>query len=322
MFFGGGTPSLMPPDLVGAVIERIDQHWQLATDAEITLEANPSSSDAAQFTGYRAGGVNRLSIGVQSLRNRDLAALGRLHTAEEARAAVVLASEIFPRVSLDLIYGRQNQSLEDWEAELREALQWGSDHLSLYQLTIEEGTAFGERLKSGRLDGLPDGDLAAEMQLKAIEICGDSGYHQYEISNYSRPGGESRHNLIYWRCHDYLGIGPGAHGRISVADRRAATETHLSPSQWLSRVMRTGSGESCRRWLSASEQAEEYLMMSLRLAEGVDLARYSGLNGQELCAERIAELERQGLLRRTADRLNATAGGSLVLNSVLSTLLH
>ncbi len=321
VFFGGGTPSLMRPSMVAAVLERINGLWHLPGDAEITLEANPSSSEAHRFAGYRRAGVNRLSIGVQSLRRADLASLGRLHTADEARAAFETAAGIFNRVSVDLIFGRQDQSLSSWQAELGEAVQWGAEHLSLYQLTVEPGTAFGRRREAGRLHGLPDEDLAVEMQTAAEEICSRSGYRRYEISNYARPGCECRHNLLYWRCRDFLGIGPGAHGRITVSGRRAATETRLSPEDWLRAVSESGSGESERAWLSAEEQASEYLMMSLRLAEGTDLRRLRKLSGNRLRSDRLDQLRSGGLVETAGGRLTATGRGSLLLNSIAAALL-
>ena len=320
VFFGGGTPSLMRPSTVAAIMERISRHWKLASDAEITLEANPSSSEAEKFAGFWRAGVNRISIGVQSLRRDGLAKLGRLHSVEESRAAFEAAAKSFERVSIDLIYGRQHQSLRDWQVELREAMQWGAEHLSLYQLTIEPGTAFGSRLKAGGLDGLPGDELAADMQTAAAEICGQSGYRRYEVSNFARPNCESRHNLLYWRSQDFLGIGPGAHGRITVSGRRAATETVLSPAEWLRQVYESGSGENRRCWLSTEEQASEYLMMSLRLAEGTDLRRLQALSGSTLDAERLERFQSDRLVKISGGRLTATERGSLVLNSIVSEL--
>ena len=311
----------MHPETVDAIIERIDRHWGLLGDSEITLEANPSSSEAERFAGFSSAGVNRLSIGVQSLRDRDLAALGRLHTVEEARFAFDAAARCFDRVSIDLMYGRQHQTLADWRTELEEALGWGSDHLSLYQLTVEPDTAFGVRQSAGRLSGLADDELAAEMHLAAIDCCGRFGIRQYEVSNFCRPGGESRHNLLYWRGQDYLGIGPGAHGRFTVGGRRRATENYRSPAQWIQMVAKTGTGESKRYWLTGGEQAIEYLMMSLRLSEGSDIHRFQDMSGAPLNAGKLAMLEGDGLVRLSGGRLRATRRGGLVLNSIVAELL-
>ena len=320
IFFGGGTPSLMHPETVAAVIECVDRHWGLSVNAEITLEANPSSSEAQRFSDFRSAGVNRLSIGVQSLRDRDLAALGRLHTAKEARLAFEAAAQSFGRVSIDLMYGRQDQTLADWQAELEEALGWGSEHLSLYQLTVEPGTPFGARHSAGRLPGLADDELAADMHLAAVDCCSLFGARQYEVSNFSRRGCECRHNLLYWRGQDYLGIGPGAHGRLTVGRRRAATETHRSPAKWLQMVAQTGTGESKRGWLTGAEQANEYLMMSLRLAEGSDMQRFQELAGMPLNAGKLAILETDGLVRLSDGNLSVTRRGGLLLNSIVFAL--
>ena len=242
IFFGGGTPSLMPPDTVGRVIEAARAAWPRANDLEITLEANPTSAEAGRFRGFRDAGVNRVSVGLQSLRDEDLKRLGRLHSAAEGRSAFLLAREVFPRVSFDLIYARQFQTLADWRAELTEALTLAADHLSLYQLTIEPGTAFGDRFARGRLSGLIDDDLGAEMYDLTQELCMANGLPAYEVSNHASDMAQSRHNLIYWRGGDYAGIGPGAHGRLTLGGIRHATETELSPIGWLDRVTRDGTG--------------------------------------------------------------------------------
>ena len=249
IFFGGGTPSLMPPDTVGRVIEAARAAWPRANDLEITLEANPTSTEAGRFRGFRDAGVNRVSVGLQSLRDEDLKRLGRLHSAAEGRSAFLLAREVFPRVSFDLIYARQFQTLADWRAELTEALTLAADHLSLYQLTIEPGTAFGDRFARGRLSGLIDDDLGAEMYDLTQELCMANGLPAYEVSNHASDMAQSRHNLIYWRGGDYAGIGPGAHGRLTLGGIRHATETELSPIGWLDRLTRDGTGESQRRVL-------------------------------------------------------------------------
>ncbi len=269
VFFGGGTPSLMRPDLVASILQTVRATWAPSNDFEVTLEANPTSVEAGRFAGYRDAGVNRVSIGIQALNDADLKALGRLHSVSEARAAFDLARSTFERVSFDLIYARQFQTLADWRAELSEALSMAADHLSLYQLTIENGTAFGDRLAKGELRGLPNDDDAADMYLATQDICQAAGMLAYEVSNHAVAGAESRHNLIYWRGGDYAGIGPGAHGRLTIGGRRMATDTPLSPNQWLEQVEKTGNGENPRQSLSQADQAAEYLMMGLRLSEGI-----------------------------------------------------
>ncbi len=321
IFFGGGTPSLMEPFCVEAIIGKIDELWGIAQDAEITLEANPTSSEAERFSAYRSAGVNRLSIGVQSLQIKNLRALGRLHSVEEAKSAVAIALRTFNRLNIDLMFGLQHQTLADWKNELRDGLQWGAEHLSLYQLTIEPNTAFGSRLRSGLLQGLPSSGLSADMQRLTVDECESAGYFQYEVSNYARPGGKSFHNLLYWRYNDFLGIGPGAHGRIWVNGRRAATETHLAPAKWLNAVSEHGTGEISRAWLTVEEQAQEYLMMSLRLNEGTDLTRYALLAGSPLSPSAAETLENDGLIKILNGRLRTTLRGQLVLNSVIAELL-
>jgi putative oxygen-independent coproporphyrinogen III oxidase len=321
VFFGGGTPSLMPPETVAAVIAAIGAGWDLAPDAEITLEANPTSVEAGRFRGYRAAGVNRLSMGVQALNDPDLKALGRMHDTAEALHAFEVARAIFPRVSFDLIYARQGQSLADWRSELDRALGLAIDHLSLYQLTIEPGTRFGDLAARGRLRGLPDSGVAADMYRATEQICGAAGFGTYEISNHARPGAESRHNLVYWRYGDYAGIGPGAHGRLTAGGRRWATEAIRTPEAWLAAVEDRGTGIAERLPVGGDEQAAEMLMMGLRLAEGIDPARFAALNRAPLPADRIAELEMLGLLERRGRRLAATADGRPVLDAVLRQLI-
>ena len=321
VFFGGGTPSLMAPDLVAAILDTVRATWPCANDMEVTLEANPGSVEAGRFAGYRDAGVGRVSLGVQALNDADLGRLGRLHSAAEARAAFDIARNTFERVSFDLIYARQDQLLADWQAELGQALALGVDHLSLYQLTIEPGTAFGDRHARGGLRGLPDDDRAADMYLATQEICAAAGLPAYEVSNHARPGAESRHNLIYWRYGDYAGIGPGAHGRLTLDGRRWATEAPLAPAGWLARVARDGHGEALRTALSPQDQATEYLMMGMRLTEGLSLVRYQHLAGQPLDASRIAGLAGLGLIRCEGDRLRTTDAGRAVLNAVIRELL-
>lgn len=321
VFFGGGTPSLMDPDLVAAIIEKIRATWPMANDAEVTLEANPGSVEAGRFRGYAEAGVNRISMGIQALNDTDLRRLGRLHSVAEARAAFDVARTAFDRVSFDLIYARQDQRLDAWETELCEAMAMAVDHLSLYQLTIEDGTAFGARHAAGGLKGLPEDGLAADMYLKTQDILDMAGMPAYEVSNHAREGAESRHNLIYWRYGDYAGIGPGAHGRLTLGGARIATETLKAPAGWLRQVETAGQGEVPRETLTAADQASEYLMMCLRLAEGLDTERYAALAGQPLSEAAITGLEDIGMVRRTGSQLAATREGRAVLNAVIRELM-
>ncbi len=321
IFFGGGTPSLMNPDTVSAVIDEARSLWRPANDMEISLEANPGSVEAGRFAAYHDAGVNRISMGVQALNDEDLRRLGRIHTVSEARAAFDIARACFDRVSYDLIYARQHQTLESWQAELTEALSMAVDHLSLYQLTIEEGTAFGDRYAVGKLRGLPEDDHAADMYLATQEICEAHGLPAYEVSNHARPGTESQHNQIYWRYGDYVGIGPGAHGRVTLNGRKFATETHLSPNTWLKAVS-NGSGESDRTEVLPVEQAAEYLMMCLRLTEGLDMERFSTLSGHPLPKDKLDSLTDLGMIELSDTHLKATKDGRAVLNAVIRELLE
>jgi len=321
VFFGGGTPSLMDPALVAAIIERVRATWPMSNDAEITLEANPTSVEAGRFRGYRQAGVNRVSMGIQALNDRDLKALGRLHSVAEAERSFAIARDCFDRVSFDLIYARQNQSLADWRAELQRALALALDHLSLYQLTIEDGTAFGARHAAGGLTGLPEDDLSADLYALTQDLCDAAGMPGYEVSNHAASGAESRHNLIYWRMGDYVGIGPGAHGRLTLDGTRWATEAPKAPLPWLLQVERHGAGEVPRVGVAMAEQAVEYLMMSLRLTEGTDMARYEFLAGHPLDDNTINGLEDLGLLFRAGGRLIATPQGRMVLNALLRELI-
>lgn len=320
VFFGGGTPSLMDPDVVADVITAIRSHWPIANDLEITLEANPSSVEAGRFAAYRDAGVNRISMGIQALNDADLRRLGRIHTVAEAMTAFDIARNTFDRVSLDLIYGRQDQSLADWEMELKQALTLAIDHLSLYQLTIEQGTAFGDRYNRGGLRGLPDEDLGADMYTRTQEICEEMGMPAYEVSNHSRDGAASRHNLIYWRYGDYLGIGPGAHGRLSKSGRKLATEAFSNPKRWLDGAL-DGTTEHPRGTLSAADQAQEFLLMGLRLKEGVDLRRYENIAGMKLPTDKVAELDDLGMITVTDQRLVVSNQGIMVLNAVIEALM-
>ncbi len=321
VYFGGGTPSLMDPGLVGALLDRLSAHWRFANDLEVTLEANPGSVEAERFAGYRAGGVNRLSMGFQALDDADLKALGRLHSVEEGLAALDVARAHFTRVNFDLIYARQDQSLADWEAELQRALALGPDHLSLYQLTVEPGTAFGDRFARGRLPGLPEEDLAADMYFLTQDVCEAAGLPAYEVSNHARPSEESRHNLIYWRGGDWVGIGPGAHGRLTLGGQRIATWTDLGPGDWLSKALNGGTGEAGRSRLTSRDHAGEYLMMSLRTVEGLDIARYAAIAGAPLDRARIDGLKAYALVNEESGRLTATRQGRAVLNALITELM-
>ncbi|SCZ72367.1 oxygen-independent coproporphyrinogen-3 oxidase [Epibacterium ulvae] len=320
IFFGGGTPSLMHPDTVATVIEKARSIWPFANDIEISLEANPGSVEAGRFAGYRDGGINRISMGVQALNGEDLRRLGRIHSVAEAKTAFDTARSIFDRVSFDLIYARQGQSLEDWRLELKEALSMAIDHLSLYQLTIEDGTAFGDRYARGKLRDLPTDDTAADMYQATQDICANYDMVGYEISNHAKAGAESRHNLIYWRYGDYLGIGPGAHGRLSLNDTKIATECHRAPGAWLDAV-KNGSGISSTETLTPQDSAVEFLMMGLRLKEGIDMHRYTQLSGTSLPAAGVQHLVDMGMVTTCKERLAATDKGRAVLNAVLRELL-
>ncbi|MCA2006026.1 radical SAM family heme chaperone HemW [Tritonibacter mobilis] len=320
IFFGGGTPSLMHPDTVAAVIEAARENWTFANDIEISLEANPGSVEAGRFAGYRDAGVNRISMGIQALNDDDLRRLGRIHTVDEARTAFDVARNCFDRVSFDLIYARQGQTLEAWKAELSEALSMAIDHLSLYQLTIEDGTAFGDRYARGKLRDLPTDDNAADMYLATQDICDAYGLPGYEISNHARPGAESRHNQIYWRYGDYVGVGPGAHGRITLNGQRYATEAPRAPGAWLDAVEK-GRGLLPLEILKPEDQVVEHMMMGMRLFEGLDLERHEALAGKPLSVKKIQELTDWGMIVVDGARLRATSQGRAVLNAVLRELL-
>lgn len=321
IFFGGGTPSLMDESTVASVIGAIGDLWPLGPDVEISLEANPTSVEATRFEGYRKAGVNRLSLGVQALNDRDLKALGRRHDAAEAMEAFGIARDAFARVSFDLIYARQRQSLSEWEDELFQALAMAVDHLSLYQLTIEAGTRFGELAARNRLRDLPTDDAAAEMYELTRKICEAAGLPAYEISNHARPGAECRHNLVYWNYGDYVGVGPGAHGRLTIDGNRQATSTLRDPSNWLASVEQNRNGIIENERVAPEDQASELMMMGLRTREGVDLARYEQLAGAPLCENTLRQLCVDGLITRERRNLKATDKGKLVLNSILGALL-
>ena len=313
IFFGGGTPSLMSPDTAAAIISTARSLWTPANDTEIALEANPTSVEAGRFRAYAEGGVNRVSIGIQSLRDAGLKALGRLHSAKEARAAFEIARDTFPRVTFDLIYPRQHQSLNDWKAELTEALSLAADHLSLYQLTIEPGTAFGDRFAANKLPGLPSDDVSADMFFLTQDMTQDAGLPAYEISNHAKPGAESLHNLIYWRSGDWVGVGPGAHGRLTLNSKRIETISHAAPSLWLSSVEQTGSGYESRQPITDEDAKTEAIMMGLRLSEGIAV--------DFLTKERTKPLITDGLLERSSERIMATDKGRPLLNAILRELL-
>lgn len=320
VFFGGGTPSLMDPETVSDIIAEIRRTWPTANDLEITLEANPGSVEAGRFKAFRDAGINRISMGIQALNDHDLNKLGRIHNTAEALAAFDVARSTFDRVSFDLIYGRQDQTLADWKLELKQALSLAIDHISLYQLTIEQGTAFGDRYAIGKLRGLPDDDLGADMYATTQEICGQMGMPSYEVSNHARDGAQSRHNLIYWRYGDYLGIGPGAHGRLTLNNQRFATECFSNPKRWIDAAS-SGETEKPRGALAKQDQASEFLMMGLRLKEGIDLDRYSALAGTPLPDHKIKQLEEIGMLSRSGRRILVTDQGFMVLNAILAELL-
>ena len=320
IFFGGGTPSLMQPSTVQAILDCVAKHWTVAPDVEVTLEANPTSVEATRFRGYRTAGVNRVSLGVQSLNDAALKELGRLHTAQETLDAVAVARSIFERYSFDLIYARPGQTLETWAAELRSAIAEAAEHLSLYQLTIEPGTPFFGLHAAGKLQ-VPDDDHARDLYDLTQAICADAGLPAYEISNHARPGAECRHNLIYWRGHEYAGIGPGAHGRLNIADKRYATETDKRPESWLMRVEGRGTGITVDDELTSGETADEYLLMGLRLAEGIDPLRFSALAGRAIDPNRVSFLREQGTVELTAaGRLRVTQSGFPLLDAVVADL--
>ncbi|MEP4249757.1 radical SAM family heme chaperone HemW [Tateyamaria sp.] len=316
VFFGGGTPSLMKPSTVEAIMDAVHRTWPIANDLEVTLEANPTSVEAQKFTDFRSAGINRVSMGIQALNDPDLARLGRMHTATEGLSAFETARNTFERVSFDLMYGRQSQSLIDWENELSRALALGLDHVSLYQLTIEAGTAFGDRYKRGKLAGLPNDDLSADMYALTQDICTDHNMPRYEVSNHAKDGAQSRHNLIYWRYGDYIGIGPGAHGRVTTGGIRMATEQSKMPTAWLD-----GTNREKQEALSGKDQAVEFLMMGLRVAQGIDLQRFESLAGYAIPQSRIVELVDMGLLHATESNIRVSNQGFTLLNGVLRTLL-
>lgn len=320
IFLGGGTPSLMQAATVAGLLDAIGQAWGVAPGVEVTLEANPTSVEATRFRGYRSAGVNRVSLGVQAMDDVSLKQLGRLHSAAEAMAAVAVAAAHFERYSFDLIYARPNQSPVAWRAELEGAIARAAEHLSLYQLTIEPGTPFYGLAAAGKLVP-PDDDSARALYDVTQEVCDRAGLRAYEISNHARAGAESRHNLLYWRYGEYAGIGPGAHGRLVTDNGRLGTVTERAPEAWLARVERDGHGIVETETLAPSDQGDEFLMMGLRLREGIDPGRYAALKGRALDPARIADLVGEGLIAASPDgRIAATPAGAPVLNAVVAAL--
>jgi oxygen-independent coproporphyrinogen-3 oxidase len=320
IFLGGGTPSLMQPRTVGAILDAIGQHWNVADDVEVTLEANPTSVEATRFRGYRNAGVNRVSLGVQALDDTSLKALGRLHTAREALDAVAIARSVFERYSFDLIYARPDQTPDMWAEELQRAISEAAEHLSLYQLTIEEGTPFFGLYAAGKLK-TPDEAIARALYDVTQEICARHGLPAYEISNHARRGAECRHNLVYWRGQEYAGIGPGAHGRLDIDGQRHAIATEKRPEAWLMRVEAIGNGIVTDDLLNSEERADEFLLMGLRLREGIDPQRYAALSGRPLDPQRIAILREEGAIAISPDgRLRVTQDGFPVLDAVVADL--
>ncbi len=317
VFFGGGTPSLMDVETVDRILNRVRKSWRLTNDIEITLEANPTSIEAGRFAGYQQAGVNRVSVGVQALNDPDLKSLGRLHSASEALAAVDIARSTFERVSFDLIYARQNQTAEQWQAELSRALSFDPDHLSLYQLTIEDGTAFGDRLKRGLLKGLPSEDLGADMWDITQSTCESAGLPAYEVSNHAKKDQESRHNLIYWRSGDWVGIGPGAHGRLTLDGVRHETVCAKNPGIWIEQVETGSISRNFASSLSKSDVIEERVLMGLRLAEGIELPS-SWISENILKINYLVEI---GHLEIKGARLRVTQSGRPVLNALIAHLL-
>ena len=320
IFFGGGTPSLMQPSTVGAILDAVARCWPVAAGAEITLEANPTSVEATRFRGYRAAGVNRVSLGVQALHDADLRALGRTHTSAEALAAVAVAAATFERTSFDLIYARSNQTVAQWRAELANALASARDHLSLYQLTIEPGTMFERMRAAGKL-AVPGPDLGRDFWDATQDLMNAAGLPAYEISNHARPGAASRHNLIYWRYGEYAGVGPGSHGRILTAGGRRAQACARDPAEWLGLVEAQGHGLIEDSSLTIEEQGDEFLLMGLRLAEGIEPRRFEVIAGRRLDPRRLAALVDGGMMEYAAGgRLKVTAAGFPVLDAVVADL--
>ncbi|MFN8704697.1 MAG: radical SAM family heme chaperone HemW [Rhodospirillales bacterium] len=325
VFFGGGTPSLMDPSLAGSVLERIATRWAIADEPEITLEANPNSSEAAHFAAFKAAGINRLSIGVQALDDAALKFLGRGHDVREAQRAIDRAAALFERFSFDLIYARPGQTVTEWQEELKRALALQPPHLSLYQLTIEEGTQFQTLFARGQYK-LPDEDVQEQLYDTTNAMLADAGLPAYEVSNYAKPGQESRHNLVYWRYEDYVGVGPGAHGRIAIDGKRHATRQAKAPETWLSDVAANGHATAESVPLEKATQVDEAVMMGFRLSEGIDAARFERVTGaslegpEALDPKRVARMIADGFLARTPTGVAATPQGMKLLNALLAAL--
>ncbi|RAI45054.1 coproporphyrinogen III oxidase [Rhodoplanes roseus] len=320
IFFGGGTPSLMKPATLATVLDAVAKHWTIAPDVEITLEANPTSVEAERFRGFRAAGVNRVSLGVQALDDDSLKALGRLHTAAEAMAAVATARSIFDRYSFDLIYARPGQSAPAWKQELVRAIGEAAEHLSLYQLTIEPDTPFAALENAGKLS-VPGDAVARHLFDVTQEVCAAAGLPAYEVSNHARPGAECRHNLVYWRYGEYAGIGPGAHGRLDVGGKRIATATEKRPETWLAQVEASGHGLVVDETVTRPEQADEFLLMGLRLTEGIDPKRFEQIAGRPIDPARVADLLGYGFVETMpSGRLRVTRSGFPILDAVVADL--
>ncbi|QDG75063.1 radical SAM family heme chaperone HemW [Labrenzia sp. PHM005] len=320
VFLGGGTPSLMEPATVERILTAISDRWSLDQHVEISMEANPTSVEANRFKGYRSAGVNRVSLGVQSLHDTDLKLLGRLHDADTARKAIEIARSTFPRLSFDLIYARPDQTLASWEAELKDAISLAADHLSLYQLTIEEGTPFYNLYHAGKLK-MPDPELGAQFYELTQKVTEAEGLPAYEVSNHARPGAECRHNLVYWRYGDYVGVGPGAHGRLTVGVNRMATAIERHPETWLEAVEQNGHGMIEFAGLSEEEQGDEFLLMGLRLTEGIDLKRFEAFSHRSVDPKRLKDLLDHGMVEELGDnRVRATRDGFFVLDAVVADL--
>ena len=319
IFFGGGTPSLMEASTVGAILDAIARNWAVDRDVEVTLEANPTSVEAGRFRGYREAGVNRVSLGVQALREHDLKVLGRMHSVEEAMRAVATAMSIFERVSFDLIYARPGQTPAAWRSELEMAISRSGEHLSLYQLTLEPGTPFEALWRAGKLVP-PTPEEARLLYEVTQEVCDRHRLPAYEVSNHARRGAECRHNLTYWRYGEYAGVGPGAHGRLVAPRGRLALSTEKRPEAWLQQVLAKGHGVVERQLLSRHDEGDEFLLMGLRLAEGIEPERFAALAGCELARERVLHLQALGLVEEREGRLRATSEGFLVLDAVVADL--
>ena len=321
IYFGGGTPSLMNPSIISDLIDNIYKHHSISENIEISLEANPSSVEMKKFRNYASAGINRISIGVQSFIDKDLKLLGRLHSAEEATSAINTSLSLFENVNFDLIYGRQYQDLKDWEKELQFALSLGSQHLSLYQLTIENNTAFGMLFEKGKLKGLPTERLSRKFFLSTDELCSSNGLKHYEISNFSLKGYECKHNLNYWRCGNFLGIGPGAHGRYQVNKNRFSYENIVNPETWLKNAISGNFPTYNERIVSNTDHYEEYVIMGLRLREGISLEKVRTTFGKDFDKDKLNNLMSLGLIEIFNNRLKVLSKGRILLNQIIKELL-